>query len=69
MTGTLEPPSPTIAPRSGAISGGFTPFAAATFMARTDGATWPISIYLIVLAVITCVATTAAPETAGKELN
>jgi MHS family shikimate/dehydroshikimate transporter-like MFS transporter len=52
-----------------AISGGLTPFAAATFMASTGGATWPISVYLIVLAVITFIATMAAPETAGKALS
>jgi MFS transporter, MHS family, shikimate and dehydroshikimate transport protein len=52
-----------------AISGGLTPFAAATFMAWTGGATWPISVYLIVLAVITFIATMAAPETAGKTLK
>jgi MFS transporter, MHS family, shikimate and dehydroshikimate transport protein len=52
-----------------AISGGLTPFAAATFMAWTGGATWPISVYLIVLASITFVATMAAPETAGKPLK
>jgi MFS transporter, MHS family, shikimate and dehydroshikimate transport protein len=52
-----------------AISGGFTPFAAATFIAWTGGAAWPISIYLIVLGVITLVATTIAPETAGKQLK
>jgi MHS family shikimate/dehydroshikimate transporter-like MFS transporter len=52
-----------------AISGGLTPFAAATFMAWTGGNTWPISIYLIVLAVITLIATVAAPETAGKRLQ
>jgi MHS family shikimate/dehydroshikimate transporter-like MFS transporter len=52
-----------------AISGGLTPFAAVTFMAWTGGATWPISVYLIVLAVITFVATMAAPETAGKALS
>jgi MHS family shikimate/dehydroshikimate transporter-like MFS transporter len=52
-----------------AISGGLTPFAAATFMAWTGGATWPISVYLIVLASITFVATIAAPETAGKPLK
>jgi MHS family shikimate/dehydroshikimate transporter-like MFS transporter len=52
-----------------AISGGLTPFAAATFMAWTGGATWPISVYLIVLAVITFAATMAAPETAGKALS
>ena len=45
---------------------GLTPFAAATFMAWTGGATWPISIYLIVLALITIVATLAAPETAVR---
>jgi MHS family shikimate/dehydroshikimate transporter-like MFS transporter len=52
-----------------AISGGLTPIAAATFMAWTGGATWPISVYLIVLAVITFIATMAAPETAGKQLK
>ena len=52
-----------------AISGGLTPFAAATFMAWTGGATWPISLYLIVLAVLTLIATMAAPETAGKPLK
>src|SRR5271167_210317 len=52
-----------------AISGGLTPFAAASFMAWTGGATWPISVYLIVLAVITFVAAMAAPETAGKALS
>jgi MFS transporter, MHS family, shikimate and dehydroshikimate transport protein len=52
-----------------ALSGGLTPFAAATFMAWTGGATWPISVYLIVLAVITFIATMAAPETAGKQLK
>jgi MHS family shikimate/dehydroshikimate transporter-like MFS transporter len=52
-----------------AISGGLTPFAAATFIAWTGGATWPISLYLIVLAAITFVAALAAPETAGKPLK
>ena len=52
-----------------AISGGLTPFAAASFMAWTGGATWPISVYLIALAVVTFVATAAAPETAGQPLK
>jgi MFS transporter, MHS family, shikimate and dehydroshikimate transport protein len=52
-----------------AISGGLTPFAAASFMVWTGGATWPISVYLIVLAIITFIATAAAPETAGKPLK
>jgi MHS family shikimate/dehydroshikimate transporter-like MFS transporter len=38
-------------------------------MAWTDGATWPISVYLIALAVITFIATMAAPETAREPLN
>jgi MFS transporter, MHS family, shikimate and dehydroshikimate transport protein len=53
----------------GAAIGGLTPFAAATFMAWTGGASWPISIYLIVVAFITFIATMAAPETAGKALR
>jgi MHS family shikimate/dehydroshikimate transporter-like MFS transporter len=52
-----------------AISGGLTPFAAAAFVAWTGGPTWPISVYLTVLAMITLVATMAAPETAGKPLK
>ena len=52
-----------------AISGGLTPFAAATFMGWTGGATWPISVYLIVLAVITSIATMVAPEMAGRPLT
>jgi MFS transporter, MHS family, shikimate and dehydroshikimate transport protein len=52
-----------------AISGGLTPFAAASFIAWTGGPTWPISVYLIVLAVITFIATAVAPETAGKPLK
>lgn len=52
-----------------AISGGLTPFAAATFIAWTKGETWPISLYLMALACISLVATIAAPETAGKRLR
>ena len=53
----------------GAAVGGLTPFAAATLMAWTGGATWPISVYLIVVAAITFLATIVAPETASKALN
>ncbi len=52
-----------------ALSGGLTPVIAASLMAQSGGATWPISVYLIVLAVITLIATMAAPETAGKQLK
>jgi MHS family shikimate/dehydroshikimate transporter-like MFS transporter len=52
-----------------ALSGGLTPVIAASLMAQSGGATWPISIYLIGCACITLVATIAAPETSGKELT
>jgi MFS transporter, MHS family, shikimate and dehydroshikimate transport protein len=52
-----------------AISGGLTPFVAATFLAWTGGAAWPISIYLIALAAITLIAASVAPETAWKHLR
>lgn len=52
-----------------ALSGGLTPVIAASLMAWSGGATWPISVYLIACACITLVATISAPETAGKELT
>jgi MHS family shikimate/dehydroshikimate transporter-like MFS transporter len=53
----------------GAAIAGLTPFAAASLMAWTGGATWPISVYLIVIAAVTFIATRVAPETASKALN
>ena len=53
----------------GAAIGGLTPFAAASLMAWTGGATWPISAYLIAIAAVTFIATRVAPETASKALN
>ena len=53
----------------GAAIAGLTPFAATALMAWTGGATWPISVYLIVLSAITFLAAKVAPETASKELN
>jgi MFS transporter, MHS family, shikimate and dehydroshikimate transport protein len=53
----------------GAAIAGLTPLAAATLIAWTDGATWPISVYLIVIAAITFLAARIAPETASKALN
>ncbi|MGQ4274570.1 MFS transporter [Terrihabitans sp. B22-R8] len=51
-----------------ALSGGFTPIIAAALMAWS-GATWPISVYLIVLACVTLGATMIAPETARKKID
>jgi len=53
----------------GAAIAGLTPFAAATLMTWTGGATWPISVYLIVLGAITFLAARVAPEMASKALN
>lgn len=53
----------------GAAIAGLTPFAAASLMAWTGGAIWPISVYLMVIAGVTFIATRAAPETASKALN
>jgi len=50
-----------------ALGGGLTPIVAASLLVWS-GATWPISIYLIGLAVSTLAAAIAAPETAGTKL-
>ena len=52
-----------------ALSGGLSPLIAASLLAWSGGRTWPISIYLIVCALITAAATSIAPETANKELT
>ena len=50
-----------------ALSGGLTPIIASALLLWT-GATWPISLYLIAVAVVTLAATLAAPETARRPL-
>lgn len=52
-----------------ALSGGLTPLIAASLMAWAGGKTWPVSVFLIVCAMITATATYAAPEMANKELT
>lgn len=52
-----------------AISGGLTPFAAASLVAWSGGATWPVSVFLIALALLTLIAALFAEETAGKPLK
>lgn len=51
-----------------ALSGGLTPLIAASLMAWSGGATWPVSVMLIVCAMITAFAASFAPEMAKKEL-
>ena len=51
-----------------AISGGLSPLIAALLMTWA-GATWPVSIFLILCALITAIATFFAPETANREMT
>jgi len=50
------------------LGNGLTPVIVASLMVWSAGATWPISVYLIVCACITLAAAIAAPETARKAL-
>ncbi|WP_264048204.1 MFS transporter [Methylobacterium flocculans] len=52
-----------------ALSGGFTPLIAAALLTWSSGATWPISIYLIVLACVTLTAAFLSPETARRQID
>jgi MHS family shikimate/dehydroshikimate transporter-like MFS transporter len=52
-----------------ALSGGLSPLIAASLMTWAGGATWPVSVFLIVCALITAIATSVAPEMANKELT
>jgi MFS transporter, MHS family, shikimate and dehydroshikimate transport protein len=51
-----------------ALSGGLTPVIASAFLLWT-GATWPISLYLVAVAIVTLTAAIAAPETSRKPLS
>jgi MFS transporter, MHS family, shikimate and dehydroshikimate transport protein len=51
-----------------AISGGLSPLIAALLMTWA-GATWPVSIFLILCALITAIATFFAPEMANREMT
>jgi len=51
------------------LGGGLTPVIAAALLAWSGGPAWPISLYMIALALVTLAATLAAPETAGRPLS
>ena len=51
-----------------ALSGGLSPLIAASLLAWSGGATWPVSLFLIACALVTTFATSVAPEMAGKEM-
>jgi MFS transporter, MHS family, shikimate and dehydroshikimate transport protein len=52
-----------------ALGGGFTPLAAAMLLTWTGGKTWPISLYLMALALVSFIAAWAAQETARTQLR
>ena len=52
-----------------ALSGGLSPLIAASLIAWSGGATWPISVYLIFCACLTLTAVAFASETSSKELS
>lgn len=54
---------------SGTFLGGFAPFIAAALVAATGGDTWSVSIYIVVIALITVVCTYLATETFRHELS
>lgn len=54
---------------SAPIAGGVAPFIATALLAWSGGASWPISLYLIFLALITLVSVFLAPETRGRDLT
>ena len=52
-----------------ALSGGLTPLIAASLVAWSGGAPWPVSLYLIACAALTAWATWLAPETARTAID
>ena len=52
-----------------ALSGGLSPFIAATLVAWSGGAPWPISLFLIACALLTATAAFLAPETARRAIR
>jgi MHS family shikimate/dehydroshikimate transporter-like MFS transporter len=52
-----------------AIGGGLTPVAAAAIVAWSGGATWPVSLMLVMLGVLTFVAVLSTRETAARPMR
>jgi len=53
----------------GAIGGGLTPLIAAAITGWSGGVTWPISVFLIVLGLVTTAAILSTPETSEKSID
>jgi MHS family shikimate/dehydroshikimate transporter-like MFS transporter len=52
-----------------AVGGGLTPLIAAAVVGWSGGATWPISVFLILLGLITTLAVISTRETSGKSIE
>jgi MFS transporter, MHS family, shikimate and dehydroshikimate transport protein len=52
-----------------AIGGGLTPLVAAAVVGWSGGATWPISVFLILLGLVTTLAVVSTRETSGKSIE
>jgi MHS family shikimate/dehydroshikimate transporter-like MFS transporter len=52
-----------------AIGGGLAPVVAAAIVAWTGGATWPVSLILATLGVLTLIAVLSTRETAGRPMR
>jgi MHS family shikimate/dehydroshikimate transporter-like MFS transporter len=52
-----------------AIGGGLTPLVAAAVVGWSGGATWPISVFLILLGLVTTLAVISTWETSGKSID
>jgi MHS family shikimate/dehydroshikimate transporter-like MFS transporter len=52
-----------------AIGGGLTPLLGAAFVGWTNGATWPLSLLLILLSMATAIAVFASREMSGRDLQ
>ena len=51
------------------VFGGFAPLIAVSLAAASGGASWPVGIYVVVLALITLVSALLAPETYRTSLT
>ncbi|KTD54657.1 shikimate transporter [Legionella sainthelensi] len=54
---------------SAALSGGLTPLIATEIVHSTNGKTWPVSVYLIIMAIITIICVYLAVEKAQKDIS
>jgi MFS family permease len=54
---------------SAPLSGGVAPLIATALLARFDGASWPVAVYLVAMALVTVVSVLLAAETKHRDLE